>query len=140
MWEAGRTLEMDKQGAVRIFRHGERRASRRACQRPGFVEGMQIEFDRGGEIQAEGVACDEEVRHNVSALTQQMTQMEQGNAQSCSAMHRITFWPELFGEFLAQMDAAFHRQIEEKREFLACGELQHLIGMAHFRWTQQSEA
>ena len=34
------------------------------------------------------------------------------------------------------MDAAFYRQIDKEREFLARGEQQHLIGMAHFWWTQ----
>src|SRR5579864_4451263 len=92
--EAGRTLELGKQDAMRLFWHGQRRASRRTRQRPGLVEGMQVEFDSGGEIQAEGVAFDEEVRHRINALTQQMTQMEQGNAQGCSALPRVPFWPE----------------------------------------------
>jgi hypothetical protein len=34
------------------------------------------------------------------------------------------------------MDSAFYRQIDKEREFLARGEQQHLIGMAHFWWTQ----
>jgi hypothetical protein len=102
------------------------------------VEGLEVEFDSGGEIKTEGVACDEEVRHriNTSALAQQMTQMEQGNAKGCPAMPRVPFWPELLGEFLAHMEAAFHCQIDEEREFLARGEQQHLIGMAHFWRTQ----
>jgi hypothetical protein len=101
------------------------------------VEGTEVEVESGGEIQTEGVAFDEEVRHsiNASALTQHLTKMEQGNAQSCPTMHRVTFCPKQFGEFLAQMDAAFYRQIDEQRKFLAGRELQHLIGMAHFRWT-----
>jgi hypothetical protein len=80
---------------------------------------------------------------NASILTtppQQMTEMEQGNAQGCAAMPRVTFWPELLGEVLTQMDAAFYRQIDEEREFLACGEQQHLIGMAHFWRTQECQA
>ena len=99
---------------------------------------MEVEFDSGGEIKTEGVAFDEEVRYrrNIGALTQHMTQMEQSNAQGCAAMPRVTFGPELLGEFHAQMDAAFHRQIDEEREFLARGELQHLIAMAHFWWAQ----
>jgi len=103
---------------------------------------MQVEFDIGGEIQAEGIACDEEMRHTINSgiLPQQMTQMEQGNAQSRSPMYRVPFWPKQFGEVLAQMEVAFHRQIEEEREFLACGEQQHLIGMAHFRRTQECQA
>jgi hypothetical protein len=99
---------------------------------------MEVEVDSGGEIQAEGVAFDEEVRHriNTSALTEHVTEMVEGNAQGCSTMYRVTFWPELFGAFLTQMDAAFYRQIDEEREFLARRELQHLIGMAYFWWTQ----
>jgi hypothetical protein len=83
-------------------------------------------------------SLDEEVRRriNASALAQQMTQVEHGKAQGCPAMPRVRIWPELLGEVLAQMDAAFHRQIDEEREFLARGEQQHLISMAHFRWTQ----
>jgi hypothetical protein len=36
---------------------------------------MEVEGDRGGRIQAKGIACDEEVRVriNASALTQEMT-------------------------------------------------------------------
>src|SRR6266516_1415444 len=55
-------------------------------------------------------------------------------------MHRVPFWPEELGEVFARMDATFYRQIDEEREFLARGEQQHLIGMAHFWWTQQGEA
>jgi hypothetical protein len=33
------------------------------------------------------------------------------------------------------MDAAFYCQIDEECKFLARRELQHLIGVAHFRWT-----
>jgi hypothetical protein len=85
---------------------------------------MEVEFESGGGIKSEGVAFDEEVRYrkNIGALTQHVAQMEQANAQSCPAMLRIPFWPQLLGEVLAQMDAAFHRQIDEEREFLACGE------------------
>ena len=70
--EAGCTLELVKQAAVFIFWHGQCRVSRGARQPPGFVEGVQIEFDIGGEIKTEGVACDGEVRHmlNTSTLTQ----------------------------------------------------------------------
>ena len=102
---------------------------------------MEVEFESGGEIQTEGVAFDEEVRdrRNVGALTQHMTQMEQGNTKGCPAMPCVPFWPELLGEVLARMDAAFHRQIDEEREFLARGEQQHLISMAHFRWAQQCQ-
>src|SRR5579859_311724 len=120
-----------------VFWYGQNCAFRRMCQCPGLMESMEVEAECRSKIQAEGVAFDEEVRHgsNVSILAQQVTEMEQGNAQGCPTMHRVTFWPELFGEFLAQMDAAFYRQIDEERKFLACRELQHLIGMAHFRWT-----
>jgi hypothetical protein len=97
---------------------------------------MQIEFDRGGEIQAEGVALDEKVRHRISALTQQMTQMEQSNTKGGPSMPRVPFWPELLGEVLAQMDATLHRQVDQQRQFLARGEQQHLIVMAHFWRTQ----
>src|SRR5260370_8000328 len=38
------------------------------------------------------------------------------------------------------MDAAFQRQVDEQREFLARGEQQRLIGMAHFWRTQYCEA
>jgi hypothetical protein len=69
-----------------------------------------------------------------------MTEMEQGNAQGCPAMHRVPFWPEELGQVFARMDATFYRQIEKEREFLARGEQQHLIGMAHFWWTQECEA
>jgi hypothetical protein len=103
---------------------------------------MQVEFESGGEIQAKGVALDEQVRYrrNFSALTQQMTQVEQCNAQGCPAMLRVPFWSELHGEGFARIDAAFHRQIDEEREYLACREQQQLISMAHFRRTQQGEA
>ncbi len=103
---------------------------------------MEVEFDSGGEIQAEGVALDEEVRYrrNIGALAQQMTQVEHGKAQGCPAMPRVRIWPELLGEVLAQMDAAFYCQIDEEREFLARGEQQRLIGMAHFWRTQYCEA
>jgi hypothetical protein len=39
---------------------------------------MQVEFDIGGEIKTEGIACDEEVERKINAdtLSQQMTQME----------------------------------------------------------------
>jgi hypothetical protein len=54
---------------------------------------MQVEFDIGGEIKTEGLACDEEVRRriNTGTLTQQMTQMEQGDAKGCPPMLRVTF-------------------------------------------------
>ncbi len=99
---------------------------------------MQVEFNTGGEVQAEGIVCDEQMRGsmNASALTQQMAQVEQAHAQRCPAMHRVTLRPELLGEGLTQMDAAFHRQVDEQREFLARGEMQHLIGVAHLRRTQ----
>ncbi len=99
---------------------------------------MEVKLDSGGEIQTEGVVLDEEMRHrnDASALTQQVMQAK---TQGCPAMHRVTLRPELFGEGLAQMDAAFHRQVDEEREFLARGEQQRLIGMAHFRRTQQGE-
>jgi hypothetical protein len=69
-----------------------------------------------------------------------MAQMEQGDAKGCPAMHRVTFWPEQLGEVFAQMDAAFYCQIDEKREFLTCGEQQQLISMTGFWGTQQCEA
>src|SRR5258706_12392626 len=127
--EADRALEPGKQDAMRLFRHGQSRVGRRTRQRASFEEDMEVEFDSGGEIKTEGVVFDKEMRRmiNTGALTQHVTQMEQGNAQGCPAMPRVPFWPELFGEFLARMDAAFHRQIDEKREFLARGEQQHLI-------------
>ena len=59
---------------------------------------------------------------------------------SCPAMPRVRIWPELLGERLAQMDAAFYCQIDEQREFLARGEQQRLIGMAHFWRTQYCQA
>ncbi|HEV2663021.1 MAG TPA: hypothetical protein VGU68_20600 [Ktedonobacteraceae bacterium] len=98
---------------------------------------MQVTFDMGGEIQSEGIACNEQMRSRAttSAFTQQMTQMEQANAQSSPTMARIPFGPEQLGEVLTQMDAAFHRQIDEERTFLTRREQQHLIGMAHFWWT-----
>jgi hypothetical protein len=103
---------------------------------------MQVEVESGSEIQAEGVAGNEEVRERINAqtLTQQVTEMEQGNTQSCPTMHGITFWPELFGEVLARMGVAFYRQIDEKREFFACGEQHLLICMVDVRWTQYSQA
>src|SRR3989440_5964023 len=136
--EAGRALELGEQSATRDFRHGQRCASRRTRRRASFEEDMQVEVDRGGEVKAEGVTFDDEVRYRRStgALAQHVTQMEQGNAQGCAAMPRVPFWPELLGEVLARMDAAFHRQIEEQREFLARGEQQYLVSMAHFRWAQ----
>src|SRR5437588_11646478 len=123
---------------MRLCRHGQRRVGRRTRRRAGFEEDMEVEFESGGEIQAEGVVFDEEVRYrkNIGTLTQHLTQMEQGNAQGCPAMPRVPFWPELLGEFLARMDATFHRQIDEEREFLARGEQQHLISMAHL-WRSQ---
>jgi hypothetical protein len=86
---------------------------------------MEVEFNTGGEIQAEGVASDEQMREsmNASALKEQMAQVEQGNAQGCPTMPRVTLRPELFGEGLAQMDAAFHRQIDEQRKLLERGAL-----------------
>ena len=92
-------------------------------------------------MQAEVCALDEEVREStlVCALTEQMAQVEQANAQGCPAMHRITFWPELFGEVFAQMDTGLHRQIDEQCEFLARGKQQHLNGRAQLRRTQESE-
>jgi hypothetical protein len=69
-----------------------------------------------------------------------MTQLEQGNAKGCPAMARVPFWPELLREFLARMHAAFHRQIDKEREFLARGEQENLVAMAHFRWAKQGEA
>src|SRR5947209_20617797 len=136
--EAGRALELGKQSATRDFRHGQSCASRCTRRHASFQEDMEVEFDSGGEIQAEGVVFDEEVRYrkNTGTLTQHVTQMEQGDAQGCPAMPRVPFWPELLGEFLARMDAAFHRQIDEEREFLARGEQQHLVAMAHF-WRAQ---
>src|SRR5579884_609771 len=106
---------------------------RAAVTSPGCVEGMQVEVDIGGEIQAEGVASDEQVwsRISPSVLTQQMTQMEQANAQGCSAMQGVPFWPEQLGEVLAQMEAAFHPQVEQEREFLARGDQQHLVAVGH---------
>jgi hypothetical protein len=38
------------------------------------------------------------------------------------------------------MDAAFYCQVDEQREFLARGEQQRLIGMAHFWRTQYGQA
>ena len=109
--EAGHPLELAKQAAMRVLWHGRCRVSRGMRKCPGLMEGTQVEVDIGGEIKTEGLACDEEVRHriNTSTLTQQMTQMEQGSAQGCPAMQRVTFWPEQLGEDFAQMDAAFHR-------------------------------
>src|SRR5260221_8309389 len=140
--EADRALESGKQGAMRLFWHGQRRVARRTRQRASFEEDMEVELDSGGEIQAEGVALDEEVRHriNASALAQQITQVEHSNAQGCPAMPRVRIWPELLGEVLAQMDAAFYCQVDEQREFLARGEQQRLIGMAHFWRTQYCQA
>ena len=102
---------------------------------------MEVEFDTGGGIKSEGIALDEQVRYrnNIGTLTQHVTQMEQANAQRCAAMHRVTFGPELLGEVLAQMDAAFYCQVDEQREFLARGEQQRLIGMACFRRTRYCE-
>src|SRR5947209_1694393 len=65
--EAGRALEPGKQAAMLLFRHGQHRVSRRTRRGPGFEEGMEVEFDSGGEIQAEGVAFDEEVRYRINA-------------------------------------------------------------------------
>jgi hypothetical protein len=98
---------------------------------------MEVEVESGGEIQAKGVACDEEVRVRITALvlTEQMTKMKQGNAQGCPTMHRILIWPEQLREFLARMDTVFYCQIDKECEFLARGEQQHLIGMAYFRRT-----
>ena len=94
---------------------------------------MEVEVKHGGDIKAEGIACDEEVRErrSISILTQQVTQMEQGDTQGCPAMPRVPFWPELLGEVLARLHSAFHRQIEKERLFFARGEQQHLISMAH---------
>lgn len=66
--------------------------------------------------------------------------MKQGDAQGCPAMPRVTFWPEQLGECFAQMDAAFYYQIDDEREFFACGEQQQLISMTDFWGTQQCEA
>src|SRR6266705_2431617 len=136
--EAGRALELGQQSATRNFRHGQRCAGRSTRRRASFEEDMEVEFESGGELKTEGVVLDEEVRdrRNTGALTQQMTQMEQSNAQGCPAMPRVPFWPELLGELLARMDAAFHRQVDQQRQFLARGEQQQLLAMAHFRWTQ----
>src|SRR5689334_13881150 len=73
--EADRVLEVGKQAAMRLFRHGQRRLGRRTCQCPGFIEGTYVEFESGGGIKAEAVAFDEEVRYrrNLGALTQHMT-------------------------------------------------------------------
>ena len=127
---------------MHILWHGQCRASRGTREPPGLVEGLQVEFDIGGEIKTEGIACDEEVRRriNTSTLTQQMTQLEQGKTKGCPAMPRVTFWPEQLGEGFAQMDAAFYCQIDEQREFLACGEQQQLISMMDFWVPQQCEA
>jgi hypothetical protein len=88
------------------------------------MEGMEIQIDSGGEIKAKSVAFDEEVRYRktIGILSQHVTEMVQSNPQGCPAMLRIPFWPELLREFLTQMDVAFHRQIDEERKFLACGE------------------
>src|SRR6266851_5679615 len=110
--EAGRALELGKQGAMRLFRHGQRRVGRRTRRGSGFEEDEEVRY-----------------RKNIGALTQHVTQMEQGDAQGCAAMPRVPFWPELLGEFLARMDAAFHRQIDEEREFLARREQQNLVAM-----------
>jgi hypothetical protein len=85
---------------------------------------MEVELGNGSEIQAKGIACDEEVRgrRNITILAQHVTQMEQANAEGCPAMLGIPLWPELLGEASARMDTAFHCQIDEEREFLACGE------------------
>ena len=84
-----------------LFRHGQRGVGRRTRRRASFEE--DIEVESRGEIQTEGVTLDEEVRYrrNIGALKEQMTQMEQGNAQGCPAMLRVPFWPELFREGLA---------------------------------------
>src|SRR5437899_8180976 len=55
-------------------------------------------------------------------------------------MHGVSFWPELFGKALAGMDMTFYRQVDEEREFLTRGKQHHLIGMAHFWWTQECQA
>jgi hypothetical protein len=86
-----------------LFWHGQRGVGRRTRRGPGFEEDIEVEVESGGEIQAESVTLDEEVRYrrNIGALKEQMTQMEQGNAQGCPAMPRVPFWPELFREGLA---------------------------------------
>src|SRR5436190_17074892 len=76
--ETDRLLELAKQAVMHVLWHGQRRASRGTREPPGLMEGTQVEFDIGGEIKTEGIACDEEVRRSI---TQQMTEMEQGNAQ-----------------------------------------------------------
>jgi hypothetical protein len=64
---------------------------------------MEIEIDSGGKVQPEGVALDEKMRDRLcaSVVTEQVTEMKQGNAQGRPAMHCISFWPELFREHLA---------------------------------------
>ena len=72
-------MELVKQAAMFVFWHGQCRVCRGTRQPPGLVEGMQVEFDSGGEIKTEGVACDKEVRYmiNTSTISQQMAEMEQ---------------------------------------------------------------
>jgi hypothetical protein len=70
-----------------LFRHGQRGVGRRTRRRASFEEDIEVEVESGSEIQTEGVMLDEEVRYrrNIGALKEQMTQMEQGNAQGCPA-------------------------------------------------------
>jgi starvation-inducible DNA-binding protein len=139
--KAGRALEPGEQASMGVFWHGKRRASRRARRCPGVVKEMQVELECGGEIQGKGVAGDEEVRHRILALVlaEQVTQMQQGNAQGRPAMPGVSIRPEQFGEVLARVDVVFDREVEKECEFLACGELHHLIGVAHVRRSQECQ-
>src|SRR5579864_6989635 len=83
--EAARALELGQQVVMRLFRHGQSRVSRLTRQCPSFMESMEVQMDSGGEIKAEGIAFDEEVRcrKNIGILTQHVTEMVQGDAQRC---------------------------------------------------------
>jgi hypothetical protein len=120
----GGALKLGKQATTFVFGHAQSCTGRRVRHCPGFLECMKVEVERGGEIQAEGVTLDEEMRSSIgsSALIQQLAQMEQANTQGCPAMPRVTLWPELFGEGLARINAAFHCQIDKQGQFLARGE------------------
>ncbi|HEU5379747.1 MAG TPA: hypothetical protein VFV38_30350 [Ktedonobacteraceae bacterium] len=132
-------LELGAQAALFVFWHGQIHAKQGVRGCPGFMEGLQVHVERGSEIQAEGVACDEEVRRRITVLAQDVAEMEQSRAQGCAAMHRVLIGPELFREFLTRLDAVFDRQVDEEREFLARRELHNLASMAYFWWTQQCQ-
>ena len=79
---------------------------------------MEVEVESGGEIQAEGVAFDKEVRHsiNASALTEHVTEMEQAMRRAARPSSPSPLARTVRRVF-AQRTAAFNRQIDEECEF-----------------------